>query len=90
MINEITYIIKVIRSFENRRTLLKGTTEKISGQDGGLLSNFLGRLERVGLLLMKNLLKPLAKCVLMPLELTTIASATYTAIKKLLDRRLLH
>ena len=37
--NKIKYIIKVIRSFENKGILLKGTTEKISGQDGGLLSD---------------------------------------------------
>ena len=69
---------------------MKGTTEKISGQDGGLFSSFLGPLERVGLPLMKNILKLLAEIVLMPLELTTLTSATYAAIKKLLDQRLLH
>ena len=88
--NEIKYIIKVIRSFENRGILLKGTTEKISSQDRGLFNSFLGPLERVGLPLMKNILKLLAESVLMPLELITLTSATYTVIKKLLDQRLLH
>ena len=31
---------------------------------------------------MKNVLKPLAKSVLIPLELTAVASATYAAIQK--------
>ena len=88
--SEIKCIIKVIRSFENRGILLKGTTEKISGQDGELFSSFLGPLETVGLPLMKNIPKLLAENVLMPLELTTLTSATYAAIKKLLDQRLLH
>ena len=35
---EIKYIIKVIRSLENRGILLKGTTRKITSQDGGFLN----------------------------------------------------
>ena len=41
-------IIKVIRSLQNRRTLLKGTTEKSIRQERGLLINFLGPLMKVG------------------------------------------
>ena len=33
--NEIKDIIKVIKSLENRGVLLKGTTRKISSQEGG-------------------------------------------------------
>ena len=32
--NEIKDIIKLIKSLENRRILLKGTTRKITGQEG--------------------------------------------------------
>ena len=56
--NEIKYIIKVIKSLENRRILLKGTTTKITSQEGGFL-NFLRQLMTAGLPLMKleNLLQ---------------------------------
>ena len=40
-------------------------------QLGGFLGRLLGPLLKTGLLLMKNILKPLAKSVLIPLELTT-------------------
>ena len=35
---EIKYIIKVIRSLENRGISLKGTTRKITNQDGEFLN----------------------------------------------------
>ena len=57
-------IIKVIKSFENRETLLKGTTKNVTSQEGGFL-NFLRVLTTAGLPLMKNVLTPLAKSVLL-------------------------
>ena len=60
-------------SLENRRKLLKGTTGNIISQEGGFLGNFLVSLMRVGLLLMKNVLTPLTRSVLVPLELMTAA-----------------
>ena len=54
---------------------------KIS-QSGGFLGRLLGPLLKTGLLLMKNVLKPLAKRVLIPLGLTVAASATDAAIHK--------
>ena len=33
--NKIKYILKVIKSLENREILLKGTTRKITSQQGG-------------------------------------------------------
>ena len=48
--------IKVIQSLENR-ILLKGTTRKISSQEGGFL-NFLRPLMTAGLPLMKNRVTP--------------------------------
>ena len=53
-------IIKVINSLENRRNFLKGTTRKITSQEGGFL-DFLRPLMTVGLPLMKSVLTPLAK-----------------------------
>ena len=46
----------------------------------GFLGRPLGSLLKTGLLLIGNVLKPLAKSVLIPLGLTTAASATDTAI----------
>ena len=57
--NEIKDIIKVIRSLENKAILLKGTTKKITGREGGFL-NFLKPLITIGLPLMKNVHTPLA------------------------------
>ena len=57
--NEIKYIMKVIRSLENRGILLKGTTRKIPGQEGRFL-NFLRQSVTAGLPLMKSVLTPLA------------------------------
>ena len=51
------------------------------GQSGGFLGALLGPLLKTGLPLMKNVLKPLAKRVLIPLGLTA-ASATDVAIHK--------
>ena len=57
-----------------------------TGQSGEFLSSLFGPLLKSGLPLIGNVLKPLAKSVLMPLALTVEASATDTAIhKKCLD-----
>ena len=52
------------------------------GQSGGFLGGVLGPLQRNGLPLIKNVLKPLAKSVLIPLGLAAAASATDAAIHK--------
>ena len=57
--NEIKYIMKVIKCSENRGIALKGTTRKITSQEGGFL-NFLRRLMTATLPLFKNVLTPLA------------------------------
>ena len=44
-------------------------------QSGGFLGRRLGPVLKTGLSLMKNVIKPLAKSVLNPLELTAAASA---------------
>ena len=66
--NEIKYIMKVIKSLENRGILLKKTTRKITSQEGGFF-NFRGPLVTAGLPLMKNVLTSLSKSVLIPLGL---------------------
>ena len=44
-------------------------------QSGGILRRLLGPLLTIGLLLIRNVMKPLAKTVLIPLGLTTAVSA---------------
>ena len=56
--NEIKDFIRVIKSLENRGILLKGTTTKITRQEGRFL-NFLRALMTAGLPLMKGALTPL-------------------------------
>ena len=55
-------IMEVIKSLENRGTLLKGTTTKIISQDRVFLS-FPKSLKTAGLKLMKSVLTPLDKRV---------------------------
>ena len=51
-------------------------------QSGGSLGRFLGPLLKTGLPLIKNVIKPLAKSVLIPLGLTVAASAADAGIHK--------
>ena len=51
-------------------------------QTGGFLGTLLGPLLKTGLPLMKNVIKPLAKSVLIPLGLTAAASAGDAGILK--------
>ena len=51
-------------------------------QLGGFLSRLLGPLLKTGLPLIKNVIKPLAKSVLIPLGLTAAASAADARIHK--------
>ena len=55
--NEIKDIIKIIKSLENMGILLKGTTTKVTIQEGVFL-NFLRPLVTAGLPCMKNVLTP--------------------------------
>ena len=79
--NEIKYIIKAIRSLENRGILLKGTSRKITSQEGGFL-NFVKPLMLNGLAIKKDRLTPLAKSVLVSLRLAVPASVRDAAIQK--------
>ena len=51
-------------------------------QSGGFLGRLLGPLLRTGLPLMKSVIKPLAKSVLLPLGLTAARSAPDAGIHK--------
>ena len=51
-------------------------------QSGGSLSRLLGPLLKTGLPLVKNVIKPLSKSVLLPLGLTAAASAADAGIHK--------
>ena len=51
-------------------------------QSGGFLGRLLGSLLKTGLPLIKNVIKPLAKSVLIPLGLTAATSAAYAGIHK--------
>ena len=79
--NETKYIIEVMKSFKKRENLLKGTTRKITSQEGGFL-NVLNPLMTAELPLIKSVLSPLAKNVLIPLELSTGKSAADAAVQK--------
>ena len=72
--------MKVIKSLESRGNL-KGTTRKITLQKGGFL-NFLRPIISAGLSLMKGVLTPLGKSVLLPFGLKAAMSATDAAILK--------
>ena len=52
------------------------------GQSDGFLGILLGQLQKSGLPLIGNVIKPLANSVLIPLGLTTAASATDAAFHK--------
>ena len=80
-----TQVSKLRKAFANNSSanikLSKTQLHKI-GQSGGFLGRLLGPLLKTGLPLMKNVLKPLAKSVLIPLRLTAADSATDEAIYK--------
>ena len=76
---------KVRNAFNNNMStdlkLSKAEINKII-QSGGFLSKLLGPLLKTGLPLIKNVIKPLAKSVLIPLALTAAASAADAGIHK--------
>ena len=74
-------IMKVTKSLENRGSLLKGTTRKVTSQEVGS-PNFLRPLMKSGLRLIKSGLTPLGKNVLLPFGWSTGISAADAAIQK--------
>ena len=85
-----TQVSKLRKAFANGSSgnikLSKTQLYKI-GQSGGFLGRLLGPLLKTTLPLMKNVLKPLAKSILIPLGLTAVTSATKGTIhNKWLDQ----
>ena len=80
-----TLVSKLGKNFANNSSanirLSKTELHKI-GQSGGILGRRLGPLLKTGLPLIENLLKPLARSLLIPLGLTAAVSATDAAIHK--------
>ena len=80
-----TQVSKFCKAFANGSSanirLSKMELHKIV-QSGGFLGRLLGPLLKTRLLLIGNVLKPLAKSLLIPLGLTVAASATDAAIHK--------
>ena len=76
---------KIRNTFNNNTStdikLSKAQINKIS-QSGGFLGKLLGPLSKTGLPLIKNVIKPLAKSVIIPLGLTAAASAADAGIHK--------
>ena len=76
---------KIRNAFNNNMStdlkLSKAQTNKVI-QSGGVLSELLGPLLKTGLPLIKNVIKPLAKSVLIPLGLIAAASAADAGIHK--------
>ena len=74
--------MKVTKPLENREILLKGTAKKITCQKRGFL-NFLRPYMTAGSPLMKSVLTPLVKNVLIPLGLPAGISADATIQKNI-------
>ena len=77
--------IKLRNAFKNNMsTDLKLSKAKISKiiMSGGCLGKLLGPLLKAGLPLIENVIKPLAKSILIPLGLTAAASAADAGIHK--------
>ena len=80
--NEIKDIMKVIKSFGNRESLLKGTTTKLQQVKKEGFFNFLSPLMTAGLQLMKCVITSFAKNILLSLALSGGISAEDVAIQK--------
>ena len=80
-----THVSRLRKAFANNFSanikLSKTQLHKIS-QSGGLLGRLLGSLLKTGLSLIRNVIKPLVKSVVIPLGLTAAASTTDAAIHK--------
>ena len=78
-------VTNICKAFANKSStdikLSKTQTSKMV-QSGGYLGKLLSPLLKTGLLLIKNVIKPLAQSVLIPLGLTAAASAADAGIHK--------
>ena len=82
----ISFILRLHKAFMNNSStnmkLSKTHLHKI-GQSGGFLGRLLGPLLKTGLPLMENVLKLLAKSVLIPLGLTAASATDAVILKKM-------
>ena len=74
--------IKFFVNYSSTNSKLSKTQLSKMIQSWGFLCRLLGPLLKAGPPLMKNLIKPLAKSVLIPLGLTSVASAVDAGIHK--------
>ena len=79
---QVTNIRKVLANHTSTNIKLSKTQLSKMIQSGGFLGKFLGPLLRTELPLMKNVIEPLAKSVLVPLRSTAAASAADGGIHK--------
>ena len=80
-----TQVLRLRKVFANNSSAyIKSSRSQLNKirQSGTFLGRFLGQLLKAGLPLIKNVLKLLAKSVVIPLGWTAAASATDTAIQK--------
>ena len=79
---QVANLRKAIAKHTSTNTKLPKTQLSKMRQSGGFLGRLLGPLLKTGLPLMKSVIQLLAKIVLVPLGLTTAASATDAGIHK--------
>ena len=79
---QVSNLCKVFANYLSTDIKLSKTQLSKMIQSGGFLGRLLGPLLKTGLPLIKNVIKPLAKSVLIPLGLTAAASAADAGIHK--------
>ena len=79
---QVANLCKAIENYLSTDIKLSETQLSKMIQSGGLLGRLLGSLLKTGLLLIKNVIKPLAKSILIPLGLTAAASAADAGVHK--------
>ena len=79
---QVTNLRKAFANYLSADIKLSETQLSKMIQSGELLGRLLGPLLKTGLLLLKNIIKPLAKSGLIPLGLNAAASAADTVIHK--------
>ena len=79
---QVANIRKVFANHSSTEIKLPKTQLSKMIQSGGFLGRLLGPLLKAGLPLMKSVIKPLAKSILIPLGLTAAASAANAGIHK--------
>ena len=79
---QVTNLRKAFANYLSTDIKLSKTQLSKMIQSGGFLGRLLGSLLKTGIPLIKNVIKPLAKSVLIPLGLTAAASAADAGIHK--------